>query len=134
MRSSPRSPQRSTTTSRRSSWPWRTSPSSAWTSRPSTTSKPCKTTPAAPPAAAEPPSRCSTSGTVSPWTAAPDPSTAINAQRAALRDERDRIEDRLGEIEAAEKIAALRADNPQRGLQLDELSQSIAADGKAEAL
>ena len=47
-----------------------------------------------------------------PWTAGPDQTEAINAQRQVLRDERDRLEDRLAEIDAADRVAALRVDHP----------------------
>lgn len=46
-----------------------------------------------------------------PWRAGPDPSEETNAERKKLRDEFDRTEDRLAEIDAAARVAALRVDN-----------------------
>jgi hypothetical protein len=80
-----------------------------------------------------------------PWRAGRDKTDEINVQRRTLRDESDQIEGRLAEIEAADRIAALRADNPTATLadliaerdrvhaRLDEINEHDMAVNRARA-
>ncbi len=80
-----------------------------------------------------------------PWRPGPDHSEAINAERKARRDEYDQVEDRLAEIDAAERVDAASGDNPTATLadlvaerdrvrsRLDEIGEHDMAVNRARA-